>query len=130
MKTPQTCFNRKIPLSGDFYFVKIFQNFASKKSQKSQKIISKKTRIFHFLEKSQNNPNEAKKLFISKLPELLKKQKSKYAVAFGDTILVGEKQEDLFKEIVKKYGNVTMYIGKIVDENDKSELELVPKFVV
>lgn len=74
--------------------------------------------------------NKAKKLFKSKLPELLKKQKGKYAVAIEDIILVGEKQEDLFKEIVKKYGNVTMYIGKIVDENDKSELELVPKFVV
>ena len=74
--------------------------------------------------------NEAKKLFKSKLPELLKEHKGKYAVAVKDTISIGENREDLFKKIVKKYGNVTMYIGEIVSENDKSELELVPRFVV
>ena len=72
--------------------------------------------------------NKAKEAFYIKLPELIVEHEGKYAAIIDDDIIIDEKEEAVFEKTTKEYGDITMYIGEIVDE--KLELEITQKYVL
>ena len=72
--------------------------------------------------------NKAKEAFYKKLPELIVEHEGKYAAIIDDDIIIDEKEEAVFEKTTKRYGDITIYIGEIVDE--KLELEITQKYVL
>jgi hypothetical protein len=50
------------------------------------------------------------------LPELLKKYRNKFVAIIDENIEIGENEDSLLENVIKKYGSQTMYVSKIAEK--------------
>lgn len=72
----------------------------------------------------------AKQQFMKLLPELLKKHEGKFAAVVNGDLEIDDNEEGLLDHVAEKYGDVSMYLGRISQEEKAIKFKIRPKIIL
>ncbi|MFQ5772445.1 MAG: hypothetical protein ACE5HX_18055 [bacterium] len=72
----------------------------------------------------------AKEHFMKLLPELLKSHEGKFVVVVNGNLEIDEDEGELLDRVTEKYGDISMYLSKILHERKAIKLKIRPKVIL
>lgn len=83
-------------------------------------IVPKNKTIGTHYEVEMEKYEQAKKLFLSHLPELIRDHKGEYVCAIEGQLIIGSDKDKLREKAIKQFGYHSMYLTKIGEETKKT----------